>query len=118
MRTAGLMLCMSVLVIPSALAAGFAQEDMARVITRLDLERVRSEAHAHCVQDVPASIEWLRDPVIDQYCLVRYGTTRKTGLFVGVRLSVELGREGKAAQAEIVDQLLDVQESSGEGNGR
>ena len=117
MRIVGLMLCMSVLVAPSAFA-GFAQEDMVRVITRLDLEQVRSEAHAHCVQDAPASIEWLRDPVTDRYCLLRHGATRKTGLFVGVRLSVELEREGKAAQAAIVDQLLDVQEASGEGSGR
>lgn len=113
MRTVGLLLCMSVFVAPSAFA-GLAQEDMSRVITRLDLERVRSEAHAQCVKDVPASIEWLRDPIIDQYCLIRHGASRKTGLFVGVRLSVELEHDGKAVQAAIVDQLLDVQEASGQ----
>jgi hypothetical protein len=112
-----LLLCTSLLLASSAAFAGFAQEDMSHVITKLDLERTRSEAHARCVQDVPAAIEWLRDPVIDHYCLVRHGATRKTGLFLGVRLSVELEREGMVAQAAIVDQLVDVLEASGENSG-
>ena len=114
MRIAALSLCLSVLVAPSAFA-GLTQEDMTRVISKLDLERLRTEAHARCVSDVPAAIEWLRDPIIDQYCLLRHGATRKTGLFLGVRLSVELEHDGKTAQAAIVDQLLDVQEASGDG---
>ena len=117
MRIDRLLLCTSLLLASSAAFAGFAQEDMSHVITKLDLERTRSEAHARCVQDVPAAIEWLRDPVIDHYCLVRHGATRKTGLFLGVRLSVELEREGMVAQAAIVDQLVDVLEASGENSG-
>ena len=117
MRTARLLLCTSFILGSTTAFAGFAQEDMTRVIARLDLESVRSQAHSRCMQDVPASIEWLRDPVIDQYCLLRHGTTRKTGLFLGVRLSVELEQEGKPAQAAIIDQLLDVQEAVGEESG-
>jgi hypothetical protein len=113
MRTIALLICASVL-FPSVACAGLAQEDISRVISGLDLERTRSEAHAKCVHDVPAAIEWLRDPVFEQYCVVRHGAPRKIGLFLGVRLSLELEQAGKAAQSSVVDALVDVQEATDE----
>lgn len=111
MRILGLLFCASLLA-PQLAFAGLAEDDMAHVIASLDLERTRSQAHARCVRDVPASIEWLRDPLIEKYCVLRHGAPRKTGLFLGVRLSVELERDGKAAQSSVIDALVDAQEAS------
>jgi len=116
MRAVSVILCACVCV-PVPAFAGLAQDDMTHVIAKLGLERTRSEAHAHCVQDVPASIEWLRDPVVEQYCLLRHGAPRKVGIFVGVRLSVELERAGMAGQSRVIEALIEVQEASGEGRG-
>lgn len=110
MRIVSVLLFTSVLV-PQLACAGLAQDEMSHVISALDLERMRTEAHARCVSDVPASIEWLREPVIEKYCVLRHGAPRKVGLFLGVRLSVELERAGKAAQSEVVDALVDAQEA-------
>jgi len=112
MRTIAWLFCAS-LIVPRIAFASPAQDDMAHVIAALDLEQRRSEAHAHCVRDVPAAIEWLRDPIVEKYCVLRHGAPRKTGLFLGVRLSVELERDGKAAQSSVIDALVDAQEASG-----
>ena len=111
MRSVRALLCASFLVVPSMAFADLASEDMVRVIAKLDLERSRSEAHARCVSDVPGSIQWLKDPVVEQYCVLRHGAPRKVGLFVGVRLSAELDQAGKTAQSAMIDALLDVQEA-------
>ena len=109
MRFVGLLLCASVLV-PRLAFAGLAQDEMSHVIASLDLEQKRSEAHAQCVRDVPASIEWLRDPTVERYCVLRHGAPRKTGLFLGVRLSLELEKAGMAAQSTVIDALVDAQQ--------
>ena len=113
MRAVSLLLCAFAFV-PVPAIAGLAQDEMNVVIAKLDLERTRTEAHARCVQDVPAAIDWLRDPVVEHYCLLRYGAPRKFGLFLGVRLSVELEEAGKTRQSGVIDALLDVQDAAKE----
>jgi hypothetical protein len=78
------------------------------------LEPSKAEAHARCVREVPASEARLSDPVIDRYCILRNGAPRKVGLFVGVRLAVELEQAGFPEQSRIVDALVDAQEAAGE----
>jgi len=117
MRAVSLMICAFALG-PVPAFAGLAQDEMNAVIAKLDLERTRSEAHARCVQDVPATIEWLRDPVVEHYCLLRYGAPRQFGLFLGVRLSVELEQVGKSAQSGVIEALLDVQDHSRDETAR
>ncbi|APV50219.1 hypothetical protein BWI17_11290 [Betaproteobacteria bacterium GR16-43] len=102
------------LAVPSAqaLPPGPADVDIPKIITNLDLDRHRSEAHARCVGDVPASIYWLNEPRIADYCVLRYGAPRKVGVFVGVLLSLELEREGRRAESAVVDALVDVQSAT------
>ena len=95
-----------------ALAVGPADVDIPKIITNLDLDRQRSQAHARCVGDVPAAIYWLNEPRIADYCVLRHGAPRKVGVFVGVLLSLELEREGRRAEAALVDALVDVQSAT------
>jgi len=101
--------CSLLAAFPLGATADPAQEDMVRVIAKLDLERGRGQAYARCVHDAPAVREWLQDPVIEQYCVLRHGAPHKIAVFLGVQLSAELERAGRVRQANVVDALLEVQ---------
>ena len=95
-----------------------AEEDIARVVTKLDLQRFRPEAHARCVSDVPSSIYWLNEPKVAEYCVVRYGAPRKVGLFMGVQLAIDLERTGHAAEAEVIEALIAAQAAREEASSQ
>lgn len=96
--------------VPFSVTAGLAQEDMVRVIAKLDLERGREEAQLRCAKDAPAFRELMKDPVVAQYCLLRHGAPRKVGMLVGVRLSAELEAAGMKKQSDAIEALMDAQE--------
>jgi hypothetical protein len=95
--------------VPSISAAGIAEDDMQRVIAKLDLSQGRSAAQVQCAKDAPGAGALLNDPVVSQYCVMRHGASRKVAIFVGERLAAELERSGKAAQSALIEALVQAQ---------